>query len=264
MQFIPYKNSIISYHIFGSGNRLVFCFHGYGEDSLSFSFLEETLGEAFTLIAIDFPFHGKTEWREDLLFSAEDLWQILYALMPENYEKFSLLAYSMGGRVALTLLQNKPNIIDTVALVAPDGLNINFWYWLSTQTTIGNKIFSFTMNHPSWVLWFIKAIEASGLMNKNLIKFTRYFLEDTNERLALYKRWTSMRKFRPNNKVVKDVCIMYGKKLCILLGKRDPVIPANRADFLACCNTVKIKIIDSGHQLMKPVYAADIASLLTQ
>jgi len=40
----------------GKGDKLIFCFHGYGEDATSFAFLENTLGADYTLVAIDFSF----------------------------------------------------------------------------------------------------------------------------------------------------------------------------------------------------------------
>ena len=63
-QSITYKKSIINVSIFGTGNKLLICFHGYGEDGDSFEPLEKKLGNEYTLAAIDFPFHGETKWNE--------------------------------------------------------------------------------------------------------------------------------------------------------------------------------------------------------
>ena len=68
---LAYKSSIINYYIFGSGAKTLFCFHGYGEDGNSFAFLEKKLGLAYTLYAIDFPVHGKTQWNEKEPFTPE-------------------------------------------------------------------------------------------------------------------------------------------------------------------------------------------------
>ena len=65
----------------GTGNKLLLCFHGYGEDAYSFSFLEKHLGETYSLIVIDFPFHGKTVWKDGLLFTANDLLMALAAAL---------------------------------------------------------------------------------------------------------------------------------------------------------------------------------------
>src|SRR3569833_2382128 len=97
-RFIPYNNSSIHYCVYGSGDKLVFCFHGYGEQAESFAFLESSLGKTHTLIAIDMPFHGETQWLEGLLFSPAHLvaiFQYILAVSPVFIKPvFSLLVYS--------------------------------------------------------------------------------------------------------------------------------------------------------------------------
>ncbi len=68
----------------------------------------------------------------------------------------------MGGRAAMHLLQQIPGKIERVALVAPDGLHQNLWYWLTTQTAFGNKAFAYTMKKP---VWFFSIVNASGELN---------------------------------------------------------------------------------------------------
>src|ERR1035437_4038700 len=65
---VSYQQSTFHFHQFGNGAKLLLCFHGYGEMAGSFLFLEKSLGKEYTMIAIDFPFHGKTNWQEGLLF----------------------------------------------------------------------------------------------------------------------------------------------------------------------------------------------------
>src|SRR3954447_11643906 len=121
-QIISYKKSFINVYFFGQGNKKLFCFHGYGEDGSSFVFLKKSLGSEYILIAMDLPFHGKTEWNEGLLISAEDLINIISEIIAqintsEKKDKFSLLGFSLGGRVALHLLQTIPSQIERAVLV---------------------------------------------------------------------------------------------------------------------------------------------------
>jgi pimeloyl-ACP methyl ester carboxylesterase len=71
--FLPYRSSQVHYCWFGTGQKLILCLHGYGESLESFQFLEKYIGKEYTLIAIDLPFHGKTQWNEGLQFSVADL-----------------------------------------------------------------------------------------------------------------------------------------------------------------------------------------------
>src|SRR5438477_8590113 len=147
---LAYNSSVINYYVFGSGAEVLFCLHGYGENGSSFSFLEKHLGVVYTIYAIDFPFHGATEWKEDQPFTIDDLIIILHSIQSKQSAMFSLLAYSMGGRAAMHLLQQIPEKIKAVVLIAPDGLHVNFWYWFTTRTRFGNKAFAYTMKRPAW------------------------------------------------------------------------------------------------------------------
>lgn len=263
-QQITYKNSIINYYLYGSGAETLFCFHGYGEDGTSFSFLEEKLGSAYTLYAIDFPVHGATQWNEKKPFIITDLIAIMQLIQPDKNKKISLLAYSMGGRAAMQLVKEIPGRIKRVALVAPDGLHINTWYWITTQTVFGNKAFSFTMKNPGWFFFLVNANGRLTIINKSIVKFIHHYLDDEEERMLLYKRWTCMRKIKPDLIALKKICPSEEIELSFLFGKYDRIILSRRADIFKNTKNIRIKVINAGHQLMKEKYATEITALLNQ
>lgn len=260
--FITYQQSTISYRRFGHGNRILFCFHGYGEHAASFLFLESFLSKEFTCFALDFPFHGSTDWKEDLLFSSADLINIINLISTPD-QKISLLGYSMGGRVTLQLLQIIPDRIEQLILIAPDGLHNNIWHKLSTQTSIGNKLFHYTMHQPNWMFELMKIFYSAGIINKSIYNFVHYYLDDPSSRLLLYKRWTTMRKFHPSLPLLKKIIpekkisvkMMFGKYDRVIITKRGLAFQKNIAEWII------VKEIEAGHQLLRPKYAADIAAL---
>ena len=67
-EYIPWGSSRIAYTRWGTGGKLLFCLHGYGETGAGFAFLETALGDEYTILAIDMPFHGGTDWKEGLFF----------------------------------------------------------------------------------------------------------------------------------------------------------------------------------------------------
>ena len=259
---LAYKSSFIHYYVFGRGAKTLFCFHGYGEDGNSFAFLESHLCSVYTLYALDFPVHGKTQWNEKEPFTPADLIAILQLIHPYDNIKFSLLAYSMGGRAALHLIQEIPMQIEQVALVAPDGLHQNIWYRITTQTSVGNKVFAYTMNKPRW---FFSVAGAGGqlkILNKSILKFVHYYLDDEEQRSLLYKRWTFMRKLKPNLAAIKKLCVEKNIKLGFLFGDYDRIILSKRAGIFRNTKNIHIKVINAGHQLMKEKYANEIVALL--
>jgi pimeloyl-ACP methyl ester carboxylesterase len=261
-QQITYKDSVINYHVFGGGTEVLFCFHGYGEDGASFAFLEQKLRFEYTLYAIDFPIHGSTQWDEKEAFTINDLFSIIQLIEPDQTKKFSLLAYSMGGRAAMHLLERFPEKINCVALVAPDGLHQNIWYRLTTQTASGNRIFHFTMNNPRWLFFLVHVNGKLTIINKSIVKFIHYYLDDKDERALLYRRWTNLRKIKPDLKKIKRICPEKNIQLNFLFGKYDRIILSRRADIFKNTKNIHIKIINAGHQLLKEKYADEIMALL--
>ncbi|MEP6465392.1 MAG: alpha/beta hydrolase [Parafilimonas sp.] len=259
---LAYKSSVINYYVFGNGAKILFCFHGYGEDGRSFAFLEKELASVYTLYAIDFPVHGNTKWNEKKPFTANDLYVITQMIQQNKDQKFSLLAYSMGGRFAMDMIHKFSYKIQHIALVAPDGLHANVWYWMATQTKPGNKIFSYTMQNPSW---FFSSINAGGklnILNKSVVKFVHHFLDDKQQRMLLYKRWTCMRKVKPDLSAIKKVCAENNIQLNFLFGKYDRIIVSKRAAIFKNAKNINIQIIEAGHQLLKEKYVKAIIALL--
>ena len=266
---IAYKNSIIDYCHYGSGDEILICLHGFGEDATSFSIFKNNISNRFTIIAINMPFHGATVWNQGLLFSPADLHEIIESLVkickPQTADyKIYFLGYSMGGRLGLSYFQQYPQFVKSISLVAPDGLHKNNWYWFATQTTIGNRLFKFTMQQPQWFMGMVKLLGKIGLLNKSVAKFAAYYLDDETIRIALYKRWTTMRKFRPNLPLIKRLVAANKVPVKMLFGEHDRIILYQRGQNFqqGLDGLIEVKIIKAGHQLLQEKYVAAIVSLL--
>ncbi len=254
--FLHFRSSRLHYYFGGAGPRLLFCFHGYGESAGSFAFLEAALGRDYTLIAIDMPFHGLTDWKEGLFFDPRDLPALLEeaaARLPGREERWSLLGYSMGGRVALQLLEMIPDRIDKLVLLAPDGLQMNPWYWLATQTGPGNHLFRFTMAHPAWLFSFLRLGNALKCVNPGIYKFTTRYIDDSKVRQDLYTRWTTMRGFRPRLPVIRDIIRAQSTRVRLLYGRYDRIIRAERGERFrrGIESQCSLLLLPSGHQLLQ-------------
>ena len=271
--FIAYKNSTIHYSIYGNGLRLLFCFHGYGEDAECFNLLEAALGSDYTLIAMDMPFHGKTVWQDGLLFTVYDLIALMQRIITSIHlinqsipqqPTYSLLGYSMGGRIALQLLQKSPKDIERVVLAAPDGLHKNLWYRFAISL-IGNKVFKYATHRPPGSFSVLKVIEKLKLAHPSWLKIVHYYTDEENERLLLYRRWTTMRKFRPNLPLLKKLIKRHALPVRFLFGRFDNIIVSSRSDiFKDDTQNVQVHIIDAGHRLMQEKYVPVISNLFYQ
>lgn len=268
---LSYRNSTVSYARFGSGPKLVLCFHGYGVSAISFEFLEKYAGDQYTFYAPDLPFHGRTEWKEGFDFSPEDLEEIVWKMVGEGTRnktqgpRISLLGFSLGGRMALSLYQEDPEQFDTIVLLAPDGLKVNFWYWLATQSWAGNRFFSFTMKHPGWFFGFLKLLNKLKLVNVSIFKFVNYYIGDKEVRRLLYARWTTLRKLRPDRERIRMAVLNNKTKIKLVYGLHDRIILSSvgekfRKGMESNCT---LTIIDSGHQVLHEKHVKEIVTALS-
>ena len=263
---VNYKSSQIAWARFGNGPEPVLCFHGYGEDAQRFASLRPATGERFTLLAIDLPFHGRTQWREGLRFTPDDLRQIAMQVLVENgfHADFLVLGYSLGGRVALSLYETMPEKVTRMVLLAPDGLKMNFWYWLATQTWMGNRLFRFTMYRPGWFFGMLRVLNRLGLVNSSIFKFVKHAIGDASVRQALYERWTAFRRLKPNLRRLRGFISTNNTPVRLLYGSHDRIIlPAPGERFrVGIEKQVKIEIIASGHQLLQEKHRTAIFAAL--
>jgi len=261
--FIPYRNSTIHYYRFGQGAEWLFCFHGYGENGGSFEIFETLLGDRYTLISLDFPFHGETVWLDGLLFDTNDLISIINLIKP-THQPMSLLGYSMGGRVALQLLQVMPGQIKKLVLVAPDGLHKNKWQWLSTRTKIGNRLFAYIMHKPEGLIGLMDLAGKLGLYNKSIRKFVHFYLDDAVQRSILYRRWTTMRKFRPDTTLLKRIVVDHQVPIRLLFGRYDSIILSKHGTAFGRESEGLIRVIEieAGHQLLREKHVTVISEMV--
>ena len=275
---LPYRNSRIHFLRFGQGPRQAICFHGYGETSDSFAFLEKSAGHLYTFYAIDLPFHGKTDWQQGA-FKLEDLKEIISHLTqppqppqpPQplnpstlNPQPSTLIGYSLGGRIALALYESMPEQIDKLVLLAPDGLKLNFWYWLATQTWAGNRLFSLTMKKPGWFLGFIKLLNKLKLVNASIFKFVNYYIGDAVVRDLLYKRWTGLRHIRPHIPAIKEKINKHNTPVELVYGKYDRIILSSVGEkFRKNIEThTKITLLHAGHQVLHEKHMEELMKVL--
>src|ERR1700748_25541 len=119
--YIPVGNEKLHYLRSGSGSRLLIAFPGYGNNADTFLPFTQYLQRDYTILSFDMPHHGRSEWTNNVPLTRQALVTLVDTLKKEfGIDKVSLLGYSMGGRVCLTIIEMMPQSIDKVLLIAPD------------------------------------------------------------------------------------------------------------------------------------------------
>ena len=261
---IPVSRGHIHFYRYGSGKQPVICLHGYGEDGTSFRFLEDKAGDAYSFFCPDLPFHGKTSWPDQDAFTTHDLLGMVMKMVEGEDEKIIVLGFSLGGRLALSLYESIPGKVKKLVLLAPDGLKVNPWYWLATQTVAGNRFFWFTMRKPAWFMVILRLFNRMKWVNPSVFKFVQYYIGNAAVREALYRRWTSLRKIKPHLQAIKTHILTCKTPTQLVYGKHDRIIlPAVGERFLEGIERhAGIKIIESGHQVLHAKHASTILEVL--
>lgn len=262
--FSSYKNSKIHFRQWGQGEKILVCLHGFGEEADSFRSLALQLQNRYTVLAIDLPLHGQTEWNEGLYCSAKDLVNILDEVPDLHRRSFSLVGFSMGGRVALSVYEQIPERIEQLILLAPDGLKVNFWYWLATQTKAGNSFFLYLMKKPESFFAVFNMLKTVRMANLGIYHYVLQYLKDEAMRLRLYNIWTTMRKIKPHTGNIQRLIRKEKTPVLLVYGKYDRIIRSRTGLKFqkAAGDTCTLHLLSCGHRLLKEKNITEIASLL--
>jgi pimeloyl-ACP methyl ester carboxylesterase len=267
-EFLPFRSSQIHYSFWGKGPEIWFCIHGYGESSFTFQQLCEKISpEEFTVLAPDLPFHGRTEWKEGFLFTADDLVEILENILLKQGRAgavYRLLGFSLGARIALCMAGRCPERVPKLMLVAPDGLSRNPWYSLATGSRMGNRLFRFSVRNPGWVFWFLKMGRFFRIIKPDYYRFTTHYFHDEGSREELYRRWTVLRNFRPNLASIKSRILANKIDVELVFAIHDHLIQIKKGRSFrkGIEKQCRLTLIPGGHQLFQEKHLPLIVSLL--
>ncbi len=219
----------LAYRTYGSGAHAVLAFHGFGRTGADFAVLEDSLGAHVTLYAFDLHFHGQSPGypeRADAPFAPEEFARFFAAFADSlGIQRMSLLGYSLGGRVALTLLEHLPERLSQVFLAAPDGLKTRPWYRGLAASRVGRSAYKRFVVSPGVVHTLLKALRAVRLLNDRLTRFLLGQTDSRAKRQLVHDVWLSYRLLEPDLAAVAAQVKAHRIPVHLYFGKLDRVIP---------------------------------------
>lgn len=235
---------------YGNGARVVLAFHGYGQSEGHWRGVSSALGLGVTVYAFDLFYHGRSQLsRADAPITKARLGELLADfLRAEQVEQFSLLAFSMGAKFALTAAESFPEQVEHVWLIAPDGLQRQFWYALATYPPWMRGILGRAVLRPQRLLGLLDTLQQRHLVSSHLVRFAQWQLDSRAKRLRVYRSWVGFRQLTFNLEKLAATLNRRPIPVTFFLGRYDQVIPhAGLERFIRQLHHAATVLLDAGH-----------------
>jgi pimeloyl-ACP methyl ester carboxylesterase len=247
----------IQYRVFGNGPNALLAFHGIGQEAQVFEQLTNVVDSQYTIFSIDLPFHGESliidyqsvkSQEPDII--SKNIWtkNLERFLVKVGIDRFSVMGYSMGGRFALATVEAFAQRIDSLFLLAPDGITEDPFYVLATRLKLTRKIFR-------WVAFEQAKFEVLGrflvkirLMPASNVRFAQAMLDTPAKQAQVYASWVCFRDFRFDIEHIVQLIQQEQIQLSVFLGRYDKILPLKHVNPL--CRHFSDKnliVLNSGH-----------------
>jgi len=240
----------LSYTTFGDGPEVLFAFHGFDQNCMIYKELSRQISSNYTVFSFDLPFHGQSQWKnEELLLTEQFLSNAISEfLLERNIQAFSMIGFSIGCKLCLSLLNSFPSKIKKIIWIAPDGIAPNIWYQLATRTIAGRKLFKTFNSHPIWFLRILKWVYRLNLVDQSLYKFAHAQLGEPEKRKKIYNTWIVLRKLTFSKKGLAEKLNNHSIPLYLFTGKYDKIIKKEQLmSFLSLLDKYEHIELPTGH-----------------
>lgn len=248
----------LAYRVYGSGPLPLLAFHGFGRSGADFAVLEPALKELGTIHAFDLHFHGNSPGypeRAERPFTPRELAAFFTAFADHiGAPKVALLGYSLGGRIALNLLEQVPERLSRVFLAAPDGLKTRPWYRGLAASRTGRALYRRFVERPATVHAMINGARALRLMSGKMHRFLIGQTDSKHKRMLVRDVWLSFRLIEPDLARVASNARQHGIPVHLIFGQRDSVIKPAFGNSLRqhAPDTITHEELPFGHVLITP------------
>jgi len=231
----------------GTGNSILFAFHGFGQDKSFFQSWEKKLGDRYTIYAFDLFYHGEST-RPPGKLSKKEWKEYLSEVIEENQIKyFSILGYSLGGRFAINTALSFPDMTEELILIAPDGIFLTVWFKLAT-TPIIRLVFKYLMSNPEKLERLIQFNKRARIVNQYIADFMRKEMGTPENRKRIYTSWNHFKSLGYKRGKLIAMFQEHTFKRRIILGAKDYVIkPEGILPIIDKMGNFEIHILNKKH-----------------
>lgn len=251
--FISIGNNNFHYEKIGEQKHAWLIWHGFSQNCQSFLPAFEDENKSETIISIDLPFHGKTDFK-DSLFTLEHIEALIQALVTKHQlESISLFGFSIGGKMVLSYLQKERPLVKQVVLAASDGFYTDPYFYFSTQHFIGTKLFKYFISNPDKIIKMSKYLYKVGFISKSKWKFAHQNLQQQQHLALVGKMWPAVKDIKVDTQLVLENLKKSTTQVLVIIGKFDKILkPKSAEDWVAKLPQGKLLKLPTGHNFIKP------------
>ena len=261
--FLQLDESAVHYYKYGAGTQLLIAFHGFGDNASVFDIFGEILGADYTIYAFDLPFHGKTNWQKEW-YDKSSITKIINAVLDkEGVLNFDLLGHSYGGEIVLSIVDHFQTNLRRAFLLAPSGLYTKGMKLPTLIPLWARQLLTKTLGQSTFVVRLSTFLNQVGLLDAYSFRFMQYHNRTEQRRKALWSTWLSLGAFQFNKKQLLKILQEQRTALYFILGKYDPIIPANATfQWQQDLPNSATYFIDTDHKIVRKETAELIKSLI--
>jgi pimeloyl-ACP methyl ester carboxylesterase len=253
MEFLETDFGHLAYKKHGTGKNISLLFHGFGQNMKVYEPFLDLIKEDDCYMVFDMFYHGHSSWKSIDQKLTKVIWRkILLQLMEkEDFAKFNLIGYSMGGKFCLISYELFPCHVKSLLLMAPDGIKTGFWYNMATFPGFLNKLFKRVIFHPQRFFSIIDFLHSLGLLQSSLIKFVKSQMQTRTMRAQAYFTWNVFKPLKPNLKEITDFLNLNQIPFTLMTGKYDKMVTSkNLRGFSSKISHLKNVELPCGHNTL--------------
>lgn len=227
MKTISHKDLKLTYKVYGAGKSVYLAFHGHGKSHADFESFAKELNA--TIYSFDLYGHGASQIPLERLheFPLEKI--ELKKMMELFFEQeqltgFSLLGYSLGGKIALNVFLLFAERTDGIILLAPDGLKNITWYGKTSQKKWLRLWYKKIVERPKFFFSLVKTARFLKLIPNNLYRFLDYQFASRERRFAAFQTWGFYRNVFPSAQKLQETFLEHPTPIKVIVGRFDSVI----------------------------------------
>jgi pimeloyl-ACP methyl ester carboxylesterase len=236
---------------FGRGERLLIALHGFGDRARMFAVLAEALGEQYTVVALDLPFHGQTHWKGEEFCKADLVAILRQVLEGEGRERFSMMGFSFGARLVQAMLPDFTGRLDKLYLLSPDGINTKGMSMAVHTPVPVRRIMRRALRNPGWFIRLTRFGSRLGVVPPLIVHFISSNLTRPDRFRRTFGCWFAMKSFYLRRRYIRAILKKSGLPVDVYFGTKDQMIHFKTLQKMADdLPNMQLFLMEEGHRII--------------